>query len=162
MTTPPALLIPPLDRLLAGPIPVQPVTHVPMPTHHQFNWRSEHVGGPPPEAAYYHPKITIHVHGNGIAEQLPPNPVAWTLACAWRGLQLEYPLIGPVLVTGTEGPGGAFTPLPAPLATQTEQVIGKVTPWWLEHAYMVPLWRDYADSRVFTPAIALARQALTP
>ncbi|WP_406187403.1 hypothetical protein [Streptomyces sp. NBC_01006] len=44
----------------------------------------EHLDGLP-GASYYHFDAVIHVHGNGIAEQLPPNPVAWTLACAWSG-----------------------------------------------------------------------------
>ncbi|MEU9764042.1 DUF3846 domain-containing protein [Streptomyces sp. NPDC047987] len=84
-----------------------------LPAHGQSAWLQEQVGGLP-EASYYHPDAVLHVHGNGLAEHLPLNPVTWTLASAWRGAQLPYLLAGPAVITGTEDHDGNLTPLPAP------------------------------------------------
>lgn len=65
------------------------------------------------ESARYHPRALLYVNADG-AEV--PNVAAWALACAWRGLDLDYSLYGPVVVTAAS-PGD---PLPEDLAGQVQ------------------------------------------
>jgi hypothetical protein len=44
--------------------------------------------------------VVFHVLGDGLAAGREPNLAAWALASALRGLQLDYALYGPVLLTG--------------------------------------------------------------
>jgi len=161
VTTAAALLIPPLSTLPKSPTPtpIPGFQRLSLPDHDQYGWRKQHAGGVP-EAAYYHPHTVIHVHGNGIAEMLPPNPVAWTLACAWSDQHLPYPLAGPVLITGTENSHGTFIPLPAALAAQTERITTAATGWWLDHLHLLFDWPLSPASPDYAPAIALARDAM--
>jgi hypothetical protein len=158
MTTATALLIPPLplrSTTVTAPDPVR----LELPETGQYAWRTQHLGGQP-EAAYYHRHAAIHVHGNGIAEDLPANPVAWALACAWSGQQLDYALYGPVLITGTENDQGGFAPLPEQFAARTERAIDAANSWWLDHAYFLPQWLHSVDSPAFAPAVTHIRNAL--
>ncbi|MFD4243661.1 DUF3846 domain-containing protein [Streptomyces sp. NPDC058525] len=153
-----ALFIPPLDPQ-TGITPDAPSTPLTLPTDSQFAWRMKHLGGLP-EATYYHPDAVLHVHGNGIAQRLPLNPVAWTLASAWHGAQLPYLLVGPAVITGTEDHDGNFTPLSAPLADQTHNAIAAATAWWRDNHLHLPLWPFSLDSPAFAPAITATRNAL--
>lgn len=153
-----ALYIPPLADHLRVP-PADPCTHLALPDSRQTEWRMEHLGGLP-EAAYYHPDAILHFHGNGIAERLPRNPVAWTLASAWRGFQLDYILTGPAVITGVEDHDGDFTPLPAQLSSQTEKAVAAATAWWRDNSFHLPHWPYNLNSPVFAPAVAAAQQAL--
>ncbi|MEU9918769.1 AraC family transcriptional regulator [Streptomyces sp. NPDC051001] len=52
-----------------------------------------------------HPRVLLHVHGNGQVTSLDGNLTAWALASVWRGMPL-YPFHGPVAVTGRTQHGG--------------------------------------------------------
>ncbi|KOU66700.1 hypothetical protein ADK55_05040 [Streptomyces sp. WM4235] len=54
------------------------------------------------DAAIYHRRAHLHVHGNGQAEDLPMNLSAWVLASHWRGVEIPYAFHGPVVVTGPQ------------------------------------------------------------
>ncbi|MEU5930649.1 hypothetical protein ABZ817_45545 [Streptomyces antimycoticus] len=73
------------------------------------------------DRAVYHRQALLHVHGNGAGTQLPVNPAAWALACAWRGLNLPYLLYGPIIVTGPDT-GGTVEELNDRLLAQAEEV----------------------------------------
>ncbi|MGV9237817.1 hypothetical protein [Streptomyces nigra] len=70
-----------------------------LPSCGQHAWITEQVGGWA-DAATYHLSAVIHVHGNGIALGLQPNPVVWTVASAWRDRMLPYTMHGPAVITG--------------------------------------------------------------
>ncbi|MEV4505474.1 hypothetical protein [Streptomyces klenkii] len=78
------------------------------------------------ESARYHPRALLYVNADG-AEV--PNVAAWALACAWRGLDLDYSLYGPVVVTAAS-PGD---PLPEDLVGQVhaaaEGVVEVLAEW---------------------------------
>ncbi|MFF3864039.1 hypothetical protein [Streptomyces sp. NPDC002209] len=59
------------------------------------------VGGPA-DAAVYHRRTQLHVHGNGQSERLPMNLSVWVLASVWRGMEIPYGFYGPVVVTGPQ------------------------------------------------------------
>ncbi|MEV6683381.1 hypothetical protein AB0N09_42005 [Streptomyces erythrochromogenes] len=156
-----ALLIPSLD--IEGRItPSTPATPLTPPDDRQFGWRMAHLGGIP-EATYFHPDtvLHVHVHGNGLAKRLPFNPVAWTLASAWHGAQLPYPLLGVALVTGLEDGDGNFVPLSPQLADQTRNAIAAATAWWRHNHLHLPLWPFILDSPAFAPAITATRNAFS-
>ncbi|WP_327309702.1 hypothetical protein OG730_42440 (plasmid) [Streptomyces sp. NBC_01298] len=154
-----ALFIPALDAQ-ARITPHTPYTSLTLPADRQYGWRMAQLGGLP-EATYYHPDAVLHVHGKGLAQRLPVNPVAWTLASAWRGAQLPYLLVGPALITGTENRhDGSFAALPAPLAAQTQNAIAAATAWWRDNHLHLPLWPFSLDSAAFAPAITATRNAL--
>ncbi|WP_331732038.1 DUF3846 domain-containing protein (plasmid) [Streptomyces sp. NBC_00015] len=152
-----ALAIPPLDP--QARITASQSSALTLPDRGQYAWLQEQVGGLP-EPAYYHPDAVLHVHGNGQAERLPLNPVAWTLASAWRGAQLPYPLFGTVLITGDEDQDGNFIPLSAPLADQTQNAIAAATAWWRDNYFHLPVWPFSLDSPAFAPAITTTRLAV--
>ncbi|WP_042422318.1 DUF3846 domain-containing protein [Streptacidiphilus anmyonensis] len=77
--------------------------------------------GGSPDRAVYHREALLWIHGNGAGEGLPSNLPAWTLACAWRGLTLDYELFGDVVITGRTSDGDAEA-LPARLAEQAHTV----------------------------------------
>ena len=58
-----------------------------------------------PERALYHHRSQFWLHGDGQAEGLAPNLLAWTLAGAWMGRALPYQLYGTVIVTGRDHAG---------------------------------------------------------
>ncbi|MFB7836177.1 hypothetical protein [Streptomyces sp. NPDC056056] len=154
-----ALLIPSLDT--EGRVtPGAPATPLNPPADRQFGWRMAHLGGIP-VATYFHPPTVLHVHINGIAKGLPFNPVAWTLASAWRGAQLPYPLLGAALVTGLENSDGNFDPLSPHLAGRTQDAIAVATTWWRKNHLHLPLWPFILDSPAFTPAITATRNAFS-
>ncbi|MFD8670744.1 DUF3846 domain-containing protein [Streptomyces microflavus] len=156
-TTLTALTIPPLDP--QGHLTTHHGGALTLPAHGQFAWLQEQVGGLT-EASYYHPDAVLHFHGNGLAKHLPLNPVAWTLASAWRGIQLPYLLAGPAVITGPEDHDGNLTPLPAPLAARTHKAIEAATEWWHENHLHLPHWPFSLDSPAFAPAINATRLAL--
>lgn len=74
------------------------------------------------DAVYYHPRNVFHVGGRSTSTT-PANHAAWALACTWRGLRLNYPLHGPIVVTGPmEEASTAYSDLDDELADQAEQV----------------------------------------
>ncbi|MFZ3475766.1 hypothetical protein ACODT3_40370 [Streptomyces sp. 4.24] len=75
----------------------------PWPEDERERWAAVRtaVGGSA-DAAVYHRRAQLHVHGNGQAEGLPLNLAAWALASVWRGLDIPYGLYGPVVVTGPQ------------------------------------------------------------
>lgn len=79
---------------------------------------SDHVRGDA-EAAYYHRSTVLHLNDDGDGDGLP-NIVSWTLACAWRRMNLgaDYVLHGPLVVTGADGDDGLVLPLPDEFAAQ--------------------------------------------
>lgn len=54
------------------------------------------------DAAVYHRRTQLHVHGNGQSERLTLNLSAWVLASVWRGVEITYGLYGTVVVTGPQ------------------------------------------------------------
>ncbi|WP_405824199.1 hypothetical protein OG705_29110 [Streptomyces sp. NBC_00838] len=154
-----ALYIPPLGDHLNSVSPAKPCTRLTLPDHRQHEWRTEYLGDLP-EAAYYHPAAVLHLHGNGVGHHLPLNPVAWTLASAWRGFQLDYILVGHAVITGNEDHDGNLTPLPAQFTAQTEKAIAAATAWWCDNSFHLPHWPYTLDSPAFGPAIAATHQAL--
>jgi hypothetical protein len=92
---------------------------VELPDDHHAEIR--HILGGSPDRAVYHREALLWVHGNGAREGLRSNLPAWTLACAWRGLTLDYELFGDIVVTGRTQDGDAQA-LPARLAEQARAV----------------------------------------
>ncbi|WP_042426740.1 hypothetical protein [Streptacidiphilus anmyonensis] len=74
-----------------------------------------------PDRAVHHREALLWIHGNGTGEGLPSNLPAWTLACAWRGLTLDYELFGDIVITGRTVDGDANS-LEADLAEQARTV----------------------------------------
>lgn len=79
------------------------VVVLPWPEDEGERWEAVRaaVGGAA-DAAVYHRRAHLHVHGNGQAETLPVNLSAWVLASVWRGMDITYGLYGPVVVTGPQ------------------------------------------------------------
>ncbi|MCX4681675.1 hypothetical protein OG413_41475 [Streptomyces sp. NBC_01433] len=89
-----------------------------------------------------------------------PNPVLWTLACAWRDRILPYTLHGPALITGRAYLSGTYLPLTGQMATQTQAALKAAAGWWLEHDYDIPLWP--VNTLAARPAPPLAPRGLLP
>ncbi|MET9658155.1 hypothetical protein [Streptomyces sp. NPDC006510] len=67
----------------------------------------------------YHRHVLLHVRGDGAPQ---PNLVAWALASAWRGAELDYCLYGTVVVTGS----GIGESLPLEVPGQVHAASGAV------------------------------------
>ncbi|MFE2645843.1 hypothetical protein ACFXDO_25225 [Streptomyces nigra] len=98
-TSPSALLVTPLPFMPTKSTPTTGSSPMDLPSCGQHAWITEQVGGWA-DAATYHLSAVIHVHGNGIALGLQPNPVVWTVASAWRDRMLPYTMHGPAVITG--------------------------------------------------------------
>jgi hypothetical protein len=160
MNTPAALLVTPLPFAPTKSTPSDGSAPLELPTDGQRNWMDQHVGGWS-EAATYHLQATVHVNSNGIAIGLQPNPVLWTLVCAWRNRILPYTLHGPAIITGpADETSSRYLPLTEQMAAQTQKALQAATDWWLEHDYDIPLWPVNPASRTFAEAVALTRAAL--
>ncbi|MCZ4120278.1 hypothetical protein [Streptomyces sp. H39-S7] len=72
------------------------------------------------DAAVFHRRAYLHVHGEGAILRAPMNVAAWALASQWRGAEIPYGLYGTAVVTG---PGDAgFQGLDAAMAAQVKAV----------------------------------------
>ncbi|MGW0778414.1 hypothetical protein ACWD01_33405 [Streptomyces sp. NPDC002835] len=102
------------------------------------------------DPALYHRRALLHVHGSGATQGLPFNPAAWALACAWRGVDLDYGLHGRVIVTG---PGdGRFAPLDADLETQVRNIAAAVRGILLEWRTRRPAGEQAARAEILAAA----------
>lgn len=158
-TSPSALLVTPLPFTPSKSTPTTGSSPLDLPLSQQHDWINQQVGGWA-EAATYHLQAVIHVHGNGVALALQPNPVLWTLASAWRDRLLPYTLHGPAVITGPEDNNGRYTPLNPQMAAQTQQALQTATDWWLEHDFDIALWPINPSSRRFAEAVARTRAVL--
>ncbi|MGW7824657.1 hypothetical protein ACWGLF_42850 [Streptomyces puniciscabiei] len=88
-------------------VPDATFTELALPEADVFSAIRRHVGtSGAVDQAVYHPRVLLHVHGEGRGVGLGQNVAAWALASAWRGMAL-YPLHGPVVVTGRTPDGEA-------------------------------------------------------
>lgn len=87
-TSPSALLVTPLPFMPTKSTPTTGSTPLDLPRSEQHAWITQQVGGWA-DAATYHLQAVIHVHGNGVALGLQPNPVLWTLTSAVRARLLR-------------------------------------------------------------------------
>ncbi|MBZ2410730.1 hypothetical protein HX747_30345 [Streptomyces sp. L06] len=85
----------------------------------QVRMLREKIGGTL-DQGIYHRRAVLHIAGNGRSEGLPANLVVWALASAWRGIPL-YPIAGPVVITGPDGPDG-YLDIDEDLRAQAEDV----------------------------------------
>ncbi|MEU2086744.1 hypothetical protein ABZ569_33345 [Streptomyces albus] len=93
----------------------------------------------PVDAAYYHPANVFHLGGNSTGSA-PLNTAAWALACTWRRRTLNYPLCGPVLITGAMEEGStAYADLDPEQVMQAQQVTGAVRELLARHPGGVPV-----------------------
>lgn len=156
-----------LAALLVTPLPFAPTKSTPSegstPLHlaadRQQDWLEKQIGGGV-RAVAYHLHASVHVNSNAIVLGQQPNPVLWTLACAWRDRILPYALHGPALITGRADLSGTYLPLTEQMATQTQAALKAATGWWLEHDYDIPLWPVNPTSRRFAEAVDVTRAAL--
>ncbi|MEU5242210.1 hypothetical protein ACH4UR_37320 [Streptomyces lydicus] len=158
-TSPSALLVTPLPFMPTKSTPTTGSAPLDLPRSEQHAWITQQVGGWA-DAATYHLQAVIHVHGNGVALGLQPNPVLWTLASAWRDRMLPYTLHGPAVITGPEDGNGRYTPLTPQMAAQTQQALQTATDWWLEHDFDIALWPTNPSSRLFAEAVTRTRAVL--
>ncbi|MBL1102615.1 hypothetical protein [Streptomyces coffeae] len=87
--------------------------------------------------------------------RLSVNPAAWTLACAWRGLDLPYLIYGPAIVTGPTA-GGAAQGLTDRLLAEAEDVARRVEELRNEWSTRRPASEDAARREL----LAYARRVL--
>ncbi|MEU5417884.1 hypothetical protein [Streptomyces sp. NPDC020667] len=78
------------------------------------------------ESARYHPGALLYVNADGAKV---PNVAAWALACAWRGLDLDYYLYGPVVVTAASTGSPLTDELMGQVRTAAEAVAEVMAEW---------------------------------
>lgn len=147
-----ALLIHPLRLTL--PLLQEDVTRLRIPARDQESWRIQLLGGTP-EVAHDHPDAVLNFITEGTG--LPPNPVAWTLACAWSGQRLRRPFSGPALITGPRDSTGAFTRLSPAFSARTDQAIKAITDWWLDHPDHLNTWATNPAHIAYSVPVLTAR-----
>ncbi|MFJ5811686.1 hypothetical protein [Streptomyces sp. NPDC093093] len=105
------------------------------------------------DAAIYHRRAHLHVHGNGQAENLPMNLATWVLASHWRGVEIPYGFHGPVVVTGPQ-----LTGLDETLAGEVLAMCAAVADVRAEWVTRLPVGESQARAEL----LAAARHAVAP
>ncbi|MGW6202150.1 hypothetical protein ACWF9B_00625 [Streptomyces sp. NPDC055089] len=159
MPLPTALLVTPLPFAPTKSTPTEGSTPLHLPTDGQQDWLEQQIGGGIRTVAY-HLDASVHVNSDTVVLGQQPNPVLWTLACAWRDRLLPHGHQGPALITGHADFSGTYLPLSELMANQTQQALKAATDWWLEHDYDIPLWPINPSSHRFAKAVAVTQAAL--
>lgn len=124
------------------------VAVLPWPADERERWEVVRaaVGGSA-DAAVYHRRAHLHVHGNGQAEALSRNLSAWALASVWRGMDIPYGLYGPVVVTGPQ-----LTGLDEDLASEVRAVCAAVAEIRQEWTARPPVGEPQARAELLAAA----------
>lgn len=159
MTLRNALLVTPLPFAPTKFTPTEGSTPLHLPADRQQHRLEQQIGGEVRSAAY-HLDASVHVNSNAVVLGQQPNPVLWTLVCAWRDRMLPHGHHGPALITGPAELSGTYLPLTGQMTNQTQKALKAATDWWLEHDYDIPLWLINPASNRFAQAVAVTQAAL--
>jgi hypothetical protein len=109
------------------------------------------------DAAVFHRRACVHVHGEGAILGAPLNVAAWALASGWREAEISYGLHGIAVVTDPDGADGASQALGTDLAAQVKAACAAVHDVLVERQTRPPA----GEQAVWAEVLAAAHYHLT-